>query len=144
MTAIYIHRDVLVSTPAASVRPSDAFEASLVSGAAEALDHLVDAGHELHLLGALPTGAVDQLPMALEPASEADVDRARVAWLIVADPEECRTRRRAGLRTIYVGPRRPPQHRPTGRCDLEARDLSSAVIEILTQDAMTPLPGSRA
>lgn len=138
VTRIYLHPGALLSSlPDLDRRGGSAV--SLVSGAAEALRHLVDAGHTLALVGELPPGVAESLDLPLE-TSGADLGAgdARGSWLIVGDPEECRSRRRPGLRTMYVGPRRPVGHRPTARCDVEARDLTSAAIEILTQDAMTP------
>jgi hypothetical protein len=58
------------------------------------------------------------------------------SWLVTADPRQCQ-RRPAGVRTILVGPRRPPGPRPTAHCDVEARDLVAAAIEIITREAMS-------
>jgi hypothetical protein len=41
-----------------------------------------------------------------------------------------------GVRSLLVGPRPAPSPRPTPRCDAEARDLASAVLEILSRDVM--------
>ncbi len=57
-------------------------------------------------------------------------------WVVTADPAWCERERPGGVRTILVGPRRPPGRRPTAHCDIEARDLSAAVIEILAREAM--------
>jgi hypothetical protein len=137
VTRIYLHTGALLSSLPASDRRGGS-DVSLVSGASEALRHLVDAGHELVVVGELPPAVRASLDLPLETAVDVGSADARGCWLIVADPEECRSRRRPGLRTMYVGPRRPPEHRPTARCDVEARDLPSAAIEILTQDAMAP------
>jgi hypothetical protein len=59
------------------------------------------------------------------------------SWLITADPSVCAGERPAGVRTILVGPRRPPARRPTAHCDIEARDLPAAVMEILVRDTMS-------
>jgi hypothetical protein len=56
--------------------------------------------------------------------------------LLTIDPSVCSGERPAGVRTILVGPRRPPDRRPTARCDVEARDLSAAVMEILVRDTL--------
>lgn len=106
-------------------------------GAVDALRHLVEAGHGIVVIGQLPAELGGSIEVPFETGSDVGGD-VRGCWLVVADPEECRTRRRPGLRTMYVGPRRVPEHRPTARCDTESRDLASAAIEILTQDAMAP------
>jgi hypothetical protein len=43
---------------------------------------------------------------------------------------------RPGLRILLVGPKPAPSPRPTPRCDAEARDLSTAILEILSRDVM--------
>ena len=58
------------------------------------------------------------------------------SWLLTADPGICSGERPSGVQTILVGPRRPPDRRPTARCDVEARDLSAAVMEILVRDTL--------
>jgi hypothetical protein len=137
VTRIYLHPGALLSSlPAPDRRGSGSV--SLVSGASDALRHLVDAGHILALVDSLPQGLAESLDVPIETGADLGTADAHGCWLIVGDPEECRSRRRPGLRTMYVGPRRPVGHRPTARCDVEARDLTSAAIEILTQDAMTP------
>jgi hypothetical protein len=91
--------------------------------AEHALAKLRDAGYEVTIVEP-PT---DQAVIAGPTAG---------SWLVTSDPRHCE-RRPAGVRTILVGPRRPPGPRPTARCDVEARDLAAAVIEILTRDAMS-------
>jgi hypothetical protein len=93
-------------------------------GADEAIATLRDAGYEVTVLER--TADQSSAPTALVPAG---------SWLVTSDPKHC-DQRPAGVRTILVGPRRPPGPRPTARCDVEARDLAAAVIEILTRDAM--------
>jgi hypothetical protein len=53
---------------------------------------------------------------------------------VTADPATCGDRQ-AGLLTLLVGPR-DDSPRPT-RCDVTARDLAAAVLEILARDAMS-------
>ena len=107
--------------------------AALESGAADRLGHLTDAGHTLVLVGppdhpsseaAGWTGRRDGLPA--EPV--------RGSWYLTADPATCGDRQ-ADLRTILVGPR-GESRRPT-RCDMTARDLREAVLQILAADAMS-------
>ena len=102
--------------------------------AASQLAHLLDTGHRLILIGEAPPAVLNGLPSA---AAEAAIP-AKVApgsWHVSADPAMCGDRR-AGLRTLLVGPRLAPSPRPGPRCDAEARDLASAVLEILSRDVM--------
>lgn len=109
-------------------------------GVLEAIANLRDSGHEVVLLmgsDERPQPAegtrlgLSGLPIVrrIEPVAGA------VEWLITADPRLCE-QRPAGVRTILIGPRRPPGPRPTAHCDVAARDLSAAAIEILTREAM--------
>ncbi|HEU0237263.1 MAG TPA: hypothetical protein VFR14_12560, partial [Candidatus Limnocylindrales bacterium] len=61
------------------------------------------------------------------------------AWHLTASPEAC-IGRSTGVTTILVGPRRPPDRGPARRCDLEARDVAAAALEILTREAMPDGP----
>ena len=88
-------------------------------GAAAALDRLRRAGHTV-------VGRPDAPPAA-------------PAWHLTASPEAC-IGRSAGVMTILVGPRRRPERGPARRCDLEARDLAAAALEILTREAMPDVP----
>jgi hypothetical protein len=141
MSRVYLHTGALLSSLPSSDRRGGS-DVSLVPGAAEALRHLIEAGHEIVVVGNLPAGLAVSLDLPLETAADIGSGHARGSWFVVGDPEECRSLRRPGLRTMYVGPRRPVEHRPTARCDVEARDLSSAAIEILTQDAMAQVSRS--
>jgi hypothetical protein len=114
MTTIYVDRSV-ATLPDAPSR----------------LVHLTDAGHAVILVAApdLPaspvhwSGRVGTMP----------ADPPRGSWYLTADPTTC-SDRQAGLSTLLIGPR-DDSPRPT-RCDLTARDLSSAVLEILARDVM--------
>ena len=55
------------------------------------------------------------------------------SWYLTADPEMC-AGRQASLRTVLIGPR-PSEPRPT-RCDVTARDLLEAVLQVLSASAM--------
>jgi hypothetical protein len=102
--------------------------------AADHLSHLVDTGHGLILIGDPPEPVATALPDALRAAELPDRIAAG-SWYVSADPALC-GERRAGLQTLLVGPRLAPSPRPGPRCDAEARDLSSAVLEILRRDVM--------
>jgi hypothetical protein len=102
--------------------------------AANHLAHLLDTGHRLVLIGASPSAVVEALggaeslaalPNAVTPGS----------WHLGADPAIC-NQRTPGLQTLLVGPRLAPSPRPGPRCDAEARDLASAVLEILGREVM--------
>ncbi len=71
----------------------------------------------------------------LECLGEVDGER-RGDWLITADPAACGRSRPTVCRTVLIGPPPPETHHPTSRCDVVARDLRGAVLEILTADAM--------
>ena len=101
--------------------------------AADHLRHLVETGHELFLLdGSEPTVAADLGAPIVERLPD---DAPRGSWLVTADPATC-AMRQAGVRSLLVGPRPAPSPRPMPRCDAEARDLASAVLEILSRDVM--------
>jgi hypothetical protein len=65
-------------------------------------------------------------------------DAERDAWFLVTDPEHCSSRR-AGVRSILVGPGPATRRAAIHRCDIQTRDLRSAVLEILSREAMTPV-----
>jgi hypothetical protein len=102
--------------------------------AADHLVHLSDSGHPVTFVGDCPAPVAAALPDAV--LVDAMPDRVPPgSWYVSADPAMC-GERRAGLQTLLVGPRLSPSPRPGLRCDAEARDLSSAVLEILRRDVM--------
>ncbi len=106
---------------------------SSMPDAADHLTHLLDTGHRLLLVGGAPALVAEALP----GASQAELpDRVTAgSWYVSSDPAMCADRR-PGLQTLLVGPRLAPSPRPGPRCDAEARDLASAVLEILRLDVM--------
>lgn len=131
--AVYIERDVIVGEKAAADRHREPRPAFL-PGAHATLDRLADS-HDVVIVsaqtlpsapGAVPFAVLAQLP----------VEHPAGSWLLTADPAVCAGARPAGLRTMLVGPRRPPDRRPTARCDEEARDLAAAVMAILVRDTL--------
>lgn len=102
--------------------------------AADHLTHIVDSGHNLFLVGGAPAPVAAGLPGAVPVAVMPDRVEAG-SWYVSSDPAMCGDRR-AGLQTLLVGPRLAPSPRPGPRCDAEARDLASAVLEILRRDVM--------
>ncbi len=102
--------------------------------AANHLAHLLDTGHRLVLVGDCPTAVIDALPGA-EALDAMPKTVTPGSWYLGADPEMC-AERSLGLRTLLVGPRVAPSPRPGPRCDAEARDVASAVLEILGREVM--------
>ena len=107
--------------------------AAALPNAADQLRHLPDTGHHLFIIGAVPETiadlpsivSVDGLPDAPVPGS----------WLLTTDPALCADRR-PPLTSMLIGPRPAPSPHPAPRCDADARDLASAVLEILRHEAM--------
>jgi hypothetical protein len=64
----------------------------------------------------------------------------RGSWLLTDDERGCEERR-AGLKTILIGPKAGSTRRPTALCDRRARDLFSAVLEVLALQAMADSRG---
>lgn len=137
VSRVYLEPDVILLAGAggAGLSADDAGRA-ITPEASESLVHLAEAGHELVLLSgagvspdlgglAIEVGVEDALPEHPPPGT----------WLLTSDPDVCASRP-SGFRTILIGPRRAPGPRPTAHCDLEARDLPAAVLEILTREAM--------
>ena len=116
MTAIYID-------PSASGSPD----------AVDHLRHLLDTGHAVYLVGEAAGPIADDLGATIVDAVPDDAPRG--SWFVTADPATC-VERQPGLQTLLVGPRPAPSPRPAPRCDAEARDLASAVLEILRRDVM--------
>jgi hypothetical protein len=133
LTRVYLDPSVVVAPEGAAGGGSSHGTAP---DAVEALGHLADGGHELLVLGTETPPALANLPLEVHAISEIPEDPGAGSWLITDDPDSCSQRPR-GLRTILVGPKRAPSNRPAARCDLEARDLSAAVIEILAREAMS-------
>ena len=102
--------------------------------AADHLRHLLDTGHQLFLIGDFPAAVFDALPGATAMESMPAAVTAG-SWSVSSDPEMC-GQRLPGLQTLLVGPRLAPSPRPGPRCDAEARDLASSVLEILGRDVM--------
>jgi hypothetical protein len=120
MAAIYVHPSV-----------------ATLPGAADRLATLAEGGHEVVLVGGDPASFESFEGAVPQARSEAELpaDVARGSWFLTADPEPC-AERRVGLLTLLIGPRAAPSPRPGPRCDVEARDLATAVLEILSRDAM--------
>ncbi len=97
------------------------------------LDHLLEAGMSVTLLGTPP--AVDPFPAGVEVGGTLPDALAADDWFLTGTPYPESGRPRGG-RTVLVGPRLAPGPIPLPRYDVEARDLAAAVMEILTRQAM--------
>ena len=106
----------------------------VVPGAAEAVQLLLD-GHDVVVITDDSLADVTELgEVPTAPAVPATFPHG--SWYVTADGSWCEGDRPTGLRTILVGPKRPPARRPTLRCDIEARDVTAAVMEILVRETM--------
>ncbi len=99
------------------------------------LAHLVDVGAELVVVADRPLPDWEELGVR-GLRYEGDATSARRGdWWLTADPEDCARRPGHGVRSILVGGAFDPG--PGGaRCDLGAPNLRSAVLEILSREAM--------
>ena len=131
MTAIYVDPSALfLSSSADPGGPDEQVE----PGGADAVRHLVEAGFDVVLLA--PDGEpVPDLPSDVRRASELPEHLDQDAWYLTGEPHPAFGRPRGGT-TMLVGPRRPAGKLPQPRFDMEARDMASAAMEILTRDAM--------
>ena len=132
MNRVYLEPGVMTQ-PTGVDRAGDV--GSPLPGAAAALGHLADS-YELVVLRDPEPGVLEALDVPVRGASDVPPEAAHGSWLITDDPTSCLDRP-PGLQTILVGPRRPASNRPAPRCDVEARDLNAAVVEILTRQAMS-------
>jgi hypothetical protein len=130
VTAIYVDPSALLLPTADPGAPDDHVE----PGAPDAVRHLLEAGYEVVLL-APDDQPVPELPSDVARASRLPDHLDPDAWYLTGEPHPAFGRPRGGT-TVLVGPRRPPGRLPLPRFDLQARDMASAVMEILTREAM--------
>jgi hypothetical protein len=130
VTTVYVDQDAVLDES----RGTRGFS----EGALRSLGFLRDAGHEVVLV-ADPrprTGEVDLPTEWTRIAIEAIPTRpAELAWYLTTDADRCQGRS-ARLRTVLVGS--APAPAAIHRCDALARDVPSAVLEILAAEAMRP------
>lgn len=107
---------------------------ALLSGVHATLERLADT-HDVVIVSAEPLSPETAGPGLLVVA-QLPAEHPAGSWLLTSDPAVCAGDRPPGLRTLLVGPRRPPDRRPTAHCDEEARDLAAAVMEILVRDTL--------
>jgi len=130
MSRVYVEPGVILA------RPGDdpIVESSFASDAGGTLQTLVETGHDLVLVGG-PVPLPEGFPTMRDMATP---DDEREAWFLTTDPEHCGDRR-AGVRSILVGPGPATRRAAIHRCDIQTRDLRAAVLEILSREAMTPV-----
>ena len=104
-------------------------------GASEAVVNLVEAGFDVVILGDASAEPLRQLASSIGHVDALPEHLDQDAWYLTGEPHPAFGRPRGGT-TVLVGPRRPPGKIPLPRFDLEARDMASAAMEILTRDAM--------
>jgi len=107
-----------------------------VPGVTEQIRYLADAGIDVALVAAeIPLDLSRSLPN-LTTVDELPAKPPPDSWLVTTDAAWCEKPRPAGLHTILVGPRKTPGPRRSTYCDIVARDLSAAVMDILTRQVM--------
>ena len=111
-------------------------DASVASApdAADQFAHLVDAGQRVIFIGAGAEAVMTTLPDSPTHDRLPD-DPIRGSWFVTAEPTRC-AKRPAGIRSLLIDPRTGHSPVQGRRCDMDARDLAAAVLEILTHDAM--------
>lgn len=129
MSHVYIDPSAILLSAAAG-----SGDDAVASGAAAPLHHLVEAGWTVVLLGDDP-GDVRSMPEGVVSAAQLPDRLQADEWFLTGEPHPSMGRPRGGS-TVLVGPKRPPGPIPLPRFDLETRDIASAVLEILTRDAM--------
>lgn len=134
MNRIYVERQVMAPPTGVEAPPAGSDGDDPAPEAVEALRHLAES-FELVILGDPGPSILGAFGGRVRGARGLPTSPAHGSWLLTHDPETCVVRP-PGLKTILVGPRRAPTNRPAPRCDVEARDLSAAVVEILTREAM--------
>lgn len=131
MPTVYIRPEVLVIEGTSG--RSDASPAPDREGAIAALG---DCGWDVVVLGE-PHVAGGRAAMMPDLPHVAQPGPGSGAWLVTTDVGDCRWARRDGLRTILVSADHSSAGRPE-RCDLTARSLFSAALEIMSRDDTQP------
>ena len=130
---VFIEADVLTALEPARDRRHDP-RPVIAPGASDAV-RLLGESHDVVVIAARPLGDIPEL-RTMSTASAIPESFPSGSWYVTNDEAWCEGERPTGLRSILVGPRRPPARRPTLRCDLEARDIAAAVMEILVRETM--------
>jgi len=110
--------------------------------AAAQLRYLAESGAELVVVSVQRLADWDVLDVA-GLRYEASADGAqRGDWWLTADPEDCSRRPLHGVHSMLIAGALDTSDPHTVRCDLSARDLRSAVLEILSRQAMPGTTGA--
>jgi len=123
--------------PTALVLPTVGSDADdhVAPGANDAVQHLVEAGFDVIVLGEPAAAPIGELPGEVRHERRLPEHLPHDAWYLTGEPYPSFGRPRGGT-TVLVGPRRAAGKVPLPRFDMEARDLPSAAMEILTRQAM--------
>jgi hypothetical protein len=127
VTRVYVDLETLTTT-AGAVRSPDV-------AAIRALDHLIEAGHDVVLIAEVAAIPNRLGPLADTALAAPPTELEAPAWYLTSDSERCRERT-ARLRTVLVGTAQASG--AIHRCDRLARNVLSAVLEILAEEAMPP------
>ena len=130
MTRIYLDPTALVLSTGGTEGAEH-----VAPGATDAVVNLVEAGFDVVLLGNSGHASLTELPAEVHRADELPEHLEQDAWYLTGEPHPTFGRPRGGT-TVLVGPKRPAGKLPPPRFDMEARDISSAAMEILTRQAM--------
>lgn len=130
MSSVYLDPSTMVMPD-----PAGRTDYLAVPGAGHALRSLRDVVDDVIVLAPDTWRGVVELPSGVRAATTLPDDLGPDAWFVTADPESP-FGRPGGATTILVGPRRAPGQLPLPRFDVQARDLSAAVLEILAREAM--------
>jgi hypothetical protein len=106
------------------------------------LRYLAESGADLVVVSDRPLADWDELDvpsLRYEPTPAAG---RRGDWWLTADPADCVRRPGRGVLSVLVGGSLGSSIGPTSRCDVGARDLRSAVLEILSRQAMPERRGA--
>jgi hypothetical protein len=101
--------------------------------ALRSLRHLVDAGHELVFVDQAAPRSDDLRELGEDVVDVVPQHPEERAWYLTDDVEHCREMT-ARVRTVLIGASPPPGS--IHRCDSVARDLQTAIMEILASEAM--------
>jgi hypothetical protein len=112
--------------------------------AATQLRYLADWGAELVLVSDGPLPEWDDLGVPTLRCEATPDGGRRGDWWLTADPADCSRRPGRGVTSVLIGGAVGAGAGPTARCDLGARDLRGAVLEILSRQAMPDRRGTVA
>jgi hypothetical protein len=108
------------------------------------LRYLAESGAELVVVSDRPLAEWDELGVPSLRYEPSAARGRRGDWWLTADPADCARRPGRGVVSMLIGGTLGASVGPTARCDLGARDLRGAVLEILSREAMPKAPGPAA